>query len=126
MRYRAAVIILAFIGLIGLPSSLIAEDFTEVYNEYFPTPNCEEPQATQGNRSHQWCEDMYNKKGDYALFQCESEALFKQRTAPQLLQQTDVKWLANAVNRKKACMDLLANKGKLGLWDTFSRWWNSR
>ena len=70
------------------------------------------------------CESMY-KNGNFIEWGCESEASFRERTAPQLLEQSDMKWLANVVNRKKACMDLLAEKGKLGLWDAISRWWNN-
>ena len=55
-----------------------------------------------------------------------SGALIKQKTAPHLLKDSDVKWLANVENRKKACMDLLARKGELGVLDSVSRWWNGQ
>jgi hypothetical protein len=68
------------------------------------------------------CQGMYDKSS-FIEFPCEREALFKQRTAPHLLLQHDIKWLSNVANRKKACMELLAKKGKLSMWDTISRWW---
>jgi len=114
-KLLSAVIILVSIGLADLHSTLLADDFAP-YIEYLPSPNCDSTLDV--------CESMY-KNGNFIEWGCESEASFKERTAPQLLEQSDMKWLANVVNRKKACMDLLAEKGKLGLWDTISRWWNN-
>ena len=114
--------ILLSVALVGLPNASLAEDFAP-YPEYWAAPNCEQPKLEpNSNSSLDVCESMY-KKGSFVEWQCESEALFKQRTAPQLLQDYDVKYLANVANRKEACMDLLAKKGELGLWDTISRWW---
>jgi hypothetical protein len=102
------------------------------YPEYVPSSmsgvtaaaGCEEPLV---NTLLPWtsleaCHEMY-KASSFIEFPCEREALFKQRTAPHLLQQYDIKWLSNVANRKRACMELLAKKGKLTLWDTISRWW---
>jgi hypothetical protein len=128
MRYRAAVATLVFIGFAGLPRTSPAEDVA-AYSEYLPAmaPSCEKPllNATGVRITLERCEVMY-EKNNYIEGRCERVALSKQRTASHLLQEYDAKWLANIVNRKKACMDLLENNGKLGLWDTISRWWNDR
>jgi hypothetical protein len=113
-------------GLTVLPAH--ARD-DALYTEYVPgfPADCEKPLLnTSGIGSTlEGCEAMY-KASNFVEWACEEEAMFKQRTAPHLLQQGDLKWLANLENRKKACMDLLATKGKLGLWDSVSRWWNRR
>jgi hypothetical protein len=67
------------------------------------------------------CLMMY-KANDFTEGRCERESLFKQRTAPHLLQDYDVKWLSNVDTRKKACMDLLTRKGNLGVLNSISRW----
>jgi hypothetical protein len=125
---RAAIIILVSIGFAGLPGSSLAEDMA-AYTEYLPgmAPSCEKPllNTTGIGITLERCEVMY-EKNNYIEFRCEREALAKQRTAPHLMQEYDAKWVANIINRKKACMDLLANNGKLALWDTVSRWWNNR
>ena len=116
-KLLSAVIILVSIGLADLHSTLLADDFAP-YTEYLPSPNCETPRLLQGpfmpssGSTLDVCESMY-KNGNFIEWGCESEASFRERTAPQLLEQSDMKWLANVVNRKKACMDLLAEKGKL-------------
>ena len=102
------------------------------YPEYVPSSSsgftaaagCEEPLL---NTLFPWssleaCQEMY-KASNFIEFPCEREALFKQRTAPHLLLQHDIEWLSNVANRKRACMELLAEKGKLSMWDTISRWW---
>ena len=126
MRFRATLSVSLIIGLAGWANDLPAQDMAE-YTEYLPgmPPNCEKPLLnTLGLGSTlEGCEAMY-QKNNFVEWQCEDEALFKQRTAPHLLQQSDVKWLANVVNRKNACIDLLAKKGKLGLWDRLSHWWH--
>ena len=126
MPNRAAKIVLLSVGLAGLSTISPAQD-DATYTEYLPgmPPDCEKPflNVTGLGSTLEGCEAMY-KASNFTEWACEDESLFKQRTAPQLLQQYDVKWLANVVNRKKACMDLLARKGKLGLWDKISRWWN--
>jgi len=128
-KLLSAVIILVSIGLADLHSTLLADDFAP-YTEYLPSPNCETPRLLQrplipsSVSTLDVCESIY-KNGNFIEWGCESEASLKERTAPQLLEQSDMKWLANVVNRKKACMDLLAEKGKLGLWDTISRWGNN-
>jgi hypothetical protein len=123
MWHGAAIFILVSIGSATLPS--LAEDMA-VYTEYVPgfPPNCEKPQLNVSGigSTLEGCEAMY-KRNDYIEWKCEREALFKQQTAPHLLQEYDVKWLNNIVNRKGACVDLLAENGKLGLWDRISRWW---
>jgi hypothetical protein len=68
---------------------------------------------------------MY-EANNFVEFTCEREAFFKQRTAPHLLVQSDIKWLSNVDNRRTACIDLLAEKGKLSMWDTISRWWTKK
>jgi hypothetical protein len=54
---------------------------------------------------------------------CEREASLKERTAPHLLGQHDIKYLSNVANRRRACIELLARKGKLSICDKISRWW---
>jgi hypothetical protein len=126
MPNRAAMIVLLCVGLACLSTTSPAQD-DAIYTEYLPglPPNCEKPllNTTGLGSTLEGCQSMY-KANDFAEWACEDEALFKQHTAPHLLQQSDVKWLANVVNRKKACMDLLAREGKLGWWDRISRWWN--
>jgi hypothetical protein len=116
MRHGAAVFILVSIGSASLRSTLIAEDMA-VYTEYLPGDATELRKASVKcvgiGSTLEGCEFMY-KKNDYVEWKCESEALFKQQTAPHLLQEHDMKWLTNIVNRKGACLDLLAEKGNLG------------
>ena len=89
------------------------------YPEYVPSSisgvtavaGCEEPLV---NTLFPWssleaCQEMY-KASSFIEFPCEREALFKQRTAPRLLLQHDIKWLSNVDNRKRACIELLAKK----------------
>jgi hypothetical protein len=123
VQNRRAVIVSLCVGLAGQPTILFAQD-KAVYTEYL-SDNCEKPLLnTLGpSSSLEACQAMY-RASNFAELVCEKEALFKQHTAPHLLQQNDVKWLSNVVNRKRACMDLLADKGKLGFWDRISRWWD--
>jgi hypothetical protein len=115
-------------GRSGSPDAALHQD-RAIYTEYVPhvPPDCEKPQldTLRFGSGLGICESMY-KSNSFVEWDCEGEALFKQRTAPQLLKDADVKWLSNVANRKKACMDLLAQKGKLGWRDTISRWWNSQ
>jgi hypothetical protein len=126
MQNRSAVIVSLCVGFAGQPTILFAQDIA-IYSEYVPDPNCEKPRLEDrmflGKSTLETCEAMY-KADNFTEWLCEREALFKQRTAQHLLQQNDVKWLSNVVNRKGACLDLLANEGKLGLWDRISHWWS--
>jgi hypothetical protein len=103
-----------------------------IYNEYvlglpFSPNECEHPlrDTFYVGSTLEACEEWYSNN-NFIKLECEKEALLKQSTAPHLLKDADVKWLSNVANRKKACMDLLARKGKLGWRDTISRWWNSQ
>jgi hypothetical protein len=99
------------------------------YTEYLPTlygltADCEKPllNTVMPWSSLEVCEAYY-KANNFIELACEREALFKQRTAPHLLDQHDIKWLSNVVNRRRACTELLAQEGKLSMWDKISRWW---
>jgi hypothetical protein len=126
MQNRGAIIASLCFGLTCLPTLSSAQD-DATYTEYLPgiPPNCEKPilNISGFGSTLDGCQAMY-KANNFIEWACEDEALFKQRTAPHLLQQYDVKWLTNVENRKKACMALLARKEKLGLWDRISHWWN--
>ena len=98
------------------------------YTNYFPTGipemNCEKPLLSlQDWISLEECRSLY-KEGSFIEWDCERETLLKQRTAPRLLEQHDIKWLSNVANRRRVCMNLLAKKGELSMWDKISRWWN--
>ena len=99
------------------------------YTEYLPNWgfDCEKPLLNTLNpwSSLEACEGMY-KANYFVEFTCEGEALFKQRTAPHLLVQSEIKWLSNVANRRRACIGLLAEKGKLSVWDKISRWWTTK
>ena len=114
----------------SLVSSLVAAEEVDdraYYTEYLPgvfPPNCEKPllNTLSPYSSLEACVAMYQK--DYFIeWACEKEALLKQKTNPNLLTQHDIKYLSNVINRKEACMTLLARKGKLSWPDTISRWW---
>jgi hypothetical protein len=115
-----------------IPSSAPAQVPPEdrvFYTEYLPNWgfDCEKPLLNTLNpwSSLEACEGMY-KANYFVEFTCEDEALFKQRTAPHLLVQSDIKWLSNVANRRRACIGLLAEKGKLSVWDKISRWWTRK
>jgi hypothetical protein len=133
MQNRSVAIVLLWVGLAGQPTMLLAEDDPDraTYTEYVPDfhaqppkDGCENPHLDRTNfgSTLAMCEGMYKRNDFTEDHPCESEALFKQRNAPHLLQQSDLKWLANVVNRKRACMNLLADKGKLGVRDRIYRW----
>ena len=94
----------------------VTQDDFAGYTEYITglPPNCEKPvlNTLRPGSYLDACEAMY-QANNFVEFSCEREALFKQKTAPSLLQEADLKWLSNVVNRKGACMDLLARRGKL-------------
>src|ERR1700726_4002142 len=79
------------------------DDFAD-YTEYLAglPPHCEKPvlNTIRPGSSLDACEAMY-QANNFVESTCESEALFKQKTAPALLQEADVKWLSNVVNRKR-------------------------
>jgi hypothetical protein len=117
---------MAVTGVAIFVCSTANADDDAYYTEYLPgmPPNCEEPLLNRffPGSTLEGCEAMY-KADKFIEWACEEESLTKQRIAPHLLTQADVKWLTNVVNRKRACIDLLASKKKLRLWDTISRWW---
>jgi hypothetical protein len=106
----------------------LAEDDRANYTEYVPGPDCEHPRLdrTGFGSTLEMCLSMYKANDFTEISSCEKESLFKQKTAPHLLQDYDLKWLVSTENRKRACMDLLARKGKLGVLDSVSRWLNGR
>jgi hypothetical protein len=123
---RAAIICLLCFDLVG-QSTISSAENQATYTEFLPgvPPNCEQPVLnTSGiGTTLEACEVMY-KKNDFAQSTCETEARIKRRTGLHLLQQYDAQWLANLTNRKEACVDLLSEKGRLGLLQMIGRWWN--
>jgi hypothetical protein len=108
-------------------STISSAEDQAMYTEFLPgaPPSCQKPILnTSGiGTTLEACEKMY-KNNDFAQSTCETEARVKQRTAPDLLEQYEAQWLANLANRKEACLDLLAEKGRLGMLDIMWRWWN--
>jgi hypothetical protein len=112
--------------LLGQATASLAEG-QATYTEFLPgvPPNCERPILnTSGvGTSLDECEAMY-RQHDFAEGICEIKARIKRRIALHMLEQYDAQWLANIANRQEACIDLLAEKGRLGLLNELRRWWH--
>jgi hypothetical protein len=115
------------VAVLVVPSNASAEDDRAIYTEYLPgmPPNCDKPllDVSMFGSTLETCQQMY-QHGDFASWTCEEEALYKQKINPSLITQSDIKWLVNVMNRKRACIALLARTGKLSVKDKFLRWWN--
>jgi len=108
---------LVSIGLADLHSTLLADDFAP-YTEYLPSPNCETPRLLQGPlipssvSTLDVCESIY-KNGNFIEWGCESEASLKEPTAPQLLEQSDMK--CQRRQQKEGMHGFAGRKGKTWL-----------